>query len=205
MTRTTTPRCAAGAPRATSRPRASSRSRTGTWAPTCTCIEPERGVKLAASRFVPAGRPGRTPGARHHQLHGRHAHQPRLQGVVVPGAGQRRHAHRHGPAAEVRGGPVQYHRGPLPHPHGRGAADQHPLPARCSTPSAAAALLRVHPVLPRGGGQRRSRHARHHPRAPVRQGGDGEVRQARGKLRRAGVHGGTTPRTSCSSWSCPIA
>ena len=38
-------------------------------------LEPERAVKLAASRFVPAARPGRTPGARHHQLHGRHAHQ----------------------------------------------------------------------------------------------------------------------------------
>ena len=33
-----------------------------------------------------------------------------------------------------------------------------------------AQVLRVHAVLPRGSGQRRTRHARHHPRAPVQQG-----------------------------------
>ena len=68
--------------------------------PALNIIDFERGVKLAESRFYVLG------GA---------------------GACQRRHAHGHGPAAEVRGGPLPYHRGPLPHPHGRGAADE---PAR---------------------------------------------------------------------------
>ncbi len=54
----------------------------------------------------------------------------------------------------------------------------------------AAALLRVHPVFPRGGGQRRARHARHHPRAPVLQGRDGQDRHTRDRFRRAGIHGG---------------
>jgi seryl-tRNA synthetase len=43
---------------------------------------------------------------------------------------------------------------------------------------AAARLHGLHAVLPRGGGQRRPGHARHDPRAPVRQGRAGEVRHA---------------------------
>lgn len=41
-----------------------------------------------------------------------------------------------------------------------------------------ALVHRVHPVLPRRGGLGGPRHARHHPPARVRQGGDGEVRHA---------------------------
>ncbi len=106
--------------------------------------------RAAASR---AGRPRRPSRARAHQLHGRHAHLARLQGVVVPGHGQRRHAHRHGPAAEVRGGPVPHHRGPVPHPHGRGAAHQHPRRRGARRrPAAAASTARS----PRASARRRA-------------------------------------------------
>ena len=49
---------------------------------------------------------------------------------------------------------------------------------------------RLHPVLPRGGWLCRPRHPWHHPRPRVRQGRDGQVRQARGLHEPARVHGG---------------
>ena len=70
-------------------------------------IDFERAREAHAEPLLPAGRPGRAPGAFAHQLHGRHAFLARLQGMVVPGAGEQGNAHGHRPVAEVRGRPVQ--------------------------------------------------------------------------------------------------
>ena len=53
-------------------------------------------------------------------------------------------------------------------------------PARCSTPRACRCAIPPAPLLPRGGGLRGSRYARHHPPTPVHQGRDGQVRPSRG-------------------------
>ncbi len=101
---TTIPRCAVGAPRVISPLRASSRRRIG-----ILVLNWHHGFRArreaGAEPLHPAGRPGSPSGARPHQLHGRHA-WPRLQGMVVPGHGQRQHADGHGSASQVRGGSV---------------------------------------------------------------------------------------------------
>ena len=69
--------------------------------------------------------------------------------------------------------------GALPDPDQRSAADQ--LRARRDPGRGAAADPpdRVYALLPLGSGQRRARHARHDPPAPVRQGRDGAGRPSR--------------------------
>ncbi len=99
-----------------------------------------REVAVRASR-----RDGSTPRAGAHQLHARYAPRGRLQGVVAARARERRDAHRHGAASQVRGRSLQdagRDHAALPHPHRRGHAHQHPprrgargrRPARCTTP-----------------------------------------------------------------------
>ena len=57
--------------------------------------------------------------------------------------------------------------------------------------AAAHQALRLHAVLPQRSRLVRPRRARHHPPAPVPEGGAGEVRASRSQLRRAGeAHGG---------------
>ena len=207
-TRTTTPRCVAGA-----RPRDFEAEGIEMQA----ALGPGRRPAHARARArreagcqplrTCCGGPGRPPGARASST----SWPTRTPAAATPSGGARRMANANtltgtGQLPKFEDDLFKTTRGPLPHSHGRGAADQHPLPARCSTPiRPAASLLRVHPVLPRGGGQRRSRHARPHPCAPVRQGGDGQVRQARGKLRRAGVHGRRRREHPAAAGACPIA
>ena len=79
---------------------------------------------------------------------------------------------------------------PLAHPHRRSAAHQSGARVHRRRRQTAAALHRLHAVLPRRGGRRRQGHARHDPPAPVHQG-------------RAGLHhhAGKIARTSTSACS----
>ena len=89
-----------------------------------------------------------------HRLHARPAHRRarlRRDGAAVPR--QSRLARRHRAVAEVRGGPLQGQGlGPVPHPHRGGAAGEPPpgrVPRRTGP---AAAVHRLHAVLPQRGG-----------------------------------------------------
>ena len=97
----------------------------GIWAPNWASSTSSVRVKLAAQPLHPAGGPGaRLERALINFMADTHTSRG-LQGVVVPGDGQRRYADGHRSASQVRRGPVQNDRGALPHPHGRGAAHQH--------------------------------------------------------------------------------
>ena len=125
--------------------------------------------------------------------------------AAVPG--QRRRAARHRQPAEVRAGPVQDRRrlGPLPDPDRRGAADEPHRDEILDGRAAAAALHRLHAVLPQRGRLVRRRRARPDPAAPVRQGRAREVHHARAVVRRARVARRRTPKRCCSASACPTA
>jgi hypothetical protein len=78
----------------------------------------------------------------------------------------------------------------VPDPHLGDLAHQHRARADPGAPRRAADQAdRAQPVLPQRGRQRRARHPRHDPPAPVRQGRDGADRRARPERRRAGADG----------------
>ena len=70
---------------------------------------------------------------------------------------------------------------------------------------AAAALRRLLALLPPRGRRRRQGHARHLPRAPVRQGRDVQLRRARGLRRRARADPGDRGGDPAASSGCPTA
>ncbi len=82
--------------------------------------------------------------------------------------------------------------GPVPDPDRRGSADQPGARADPRGRRAAAQVRRAHAVLPLRGRRRRTRHARHHPPAPVRQGRAGADR-ASGRFLR-GARSAAPPR-----------
>ena len=91
----------------------------------------------------------------------------------------------HRAAAQVRGRGVPHRRRPVPHPDRRGAGHQS-LRGRDSRGGAAAdRARRVHAVLAARGGRRGQGHARIHPPAPVREGGDGPLHHTGDVARRA--------------------
>ena len=151
-------------------------------------------VGRAVLRAARAPAPAR---ARSDQLHARAPHAgARLHrsGAAVPR--ERRRAARHRQPAEVRAGSVQDRGrlGPLPDPDG-GSAAHEPVSRRDPRRAPAAALLHgVHAVLPQRGRILRRGRARPHPPASVRQGGAGEVHDARAVLRRARETDARTPR-----------
>ena len=104
--------------------------------------------------------------------------------AAVPG--QRRLDARHGPAPQVRGGPLQDRRGQATYliPTAGSAGDQLPPRRDSRWAPASAALPRLHPLLSQRSGQLRQRHARAHPAAPVPQGGAGALRRGRRTRRR---------------------
>ena len=69
--------------------------------------------------------------------------------------------------------------------------------------SAADPADRAHAVLSLRGGQRRPRHARHDPPAPVRQGRDGADHASRRRATRRSTRWSAMPRRSCRSSSLP--
>ena len=92
----------------------------------------ERAVKLAESRFVLLGGMGaKLNRALINFMLDTHA-EAGYRGVGAAGARQRRDADGHGPAAEVRGRPLQDHRRPLPDSDGRGACSPTSIATRCS-------------------------------------------------------------------------
>ncbi len=132
--------------------------------------------------------PGRQARARADQLHARRAHaRARLHRGAAAVPGELAQPVRHRPVAQVQGRPVQV-RGPrfLADSHGRSAGDQHLSRRDAGSRRAAHQAVRLHAVLPQRGGLVRPRRARHHPPAPVPEGGAGEVHASGAKLRRAG-------------------
>ena len=103
----------------------------------------------------------------------------RLRAGGAAGAGARGGAVRHRLPARHRAADLPAgRRRPVPGRHERGAAG---VAARGRDPRrgrAAAALRGLLAVLPARGGRRRARHARHLPRAPVRQARDVQLRRA---------------------------
>ena len=129
--------------------------------------------------------------ARARAAHARPAHaRARLHRGVGAASGERGDHDRGGHAAQVRGADVQdggAGREPhaLPDPDRGGRAHR---AARRRDPArgrAAAALLRLHALLPARGRHLRAGHQGHDPPAPVRQGRDGQAGRARAVLRRA--------------------
>ncbi|KAF1858304.1 hypothetical protein Lal_00014806 [Lupinus albus] len=142
----------------------------------------------------------RPPAPRAGAIHAGHAHgSARLHGVLHAVHGQCGFAARHGPAAEVRGRPVRREKGRrgrrgrefLPDPDVRSVADEHGARRDRRGGIAADQNHGAHPVLPLGSGQLRTRHARHDPPAPVRQGRARANRASGTVVRRAGRNGGS--------------
>ena len=135
-----------------------------------------------------AARRGVAADARAHQLHARSAHAARLRGGVA--AGDRRAARRCAAPASCRSSrqdlfkladprrarPRRRQRS-VPVADRRGPGHEPPRRSDPRRGRAAAALHRVHAVLPRRGRRRRQGHARPDPPAPVRQGRAREVRR----------------------------
>ena len=106
MTRTTTPRCAAGAP-ARLRGRGIQMKPHWDLGADLHMLEPERAVKLAASRFVLLrGQAARLERAIINFMADTHTSRGYTE-WWCPAMAKRRHADRHRPAAQVRGRPVQ--------------------------------------------------------------------------------------------------
>ena len=131
---------------------------------------PRRRHRAARARAVPLGaRPDRREGSRARAAAGarprggdvRHRVLPVRQGRLLFGSGGRSLSRRHVRGADGR------------------------VPREGGARRAAAALRRVLDVLPARGGRCRQGHARHVPRAPVRQGRDVRVLRARHVARRA--------------------
>ena len=119
------------------------------------------------------------------ELHTARARLHRSRAAVPRELGR---AARDGQPAEVRAGSVQDRGrlGSLPDPD-RGSPAHEPVSRRDPRRAAAAAALhRLHAVLPQRSGLLRRRRARPDPAASVRQGGAGEVHDAGTVVRRAG-------------------
>ena len=138
-----------------------------------------------------AAREGREAGARAGSLLPGPRRGERLHRVLGANARQPGDDDRHGPAAEVRAGPVQdRRRGPraVPHPDGRGAADEPARPRDAGRRRSPARLHRAHPVLPVGSRLVRPRHPRADPDARV--------------LARSNWCGSWRRRRRATSWNC---
>ncbi len=130
--------------------------------------------------------PGRPAASGARAVHARPAHRTaRLPRVPYAVPRQRPGADRHDAAAQVRGPAVlgqegrgRGRRDVLPDPHVRGLADQHGVRRDRSGRPPADQAHGPYPVLPLGGRQLRTGHARHDPPASVRQGRDGADRRA---------------------------
>ena len=150
-------------------------------------IDFARAVRMSGSRFYLLKGAGAQAAAGARRLvHRRARGRARLRGDLPAAHGALRGDGRHGQPAQVRRQPLPRRRGGLlVHPHGRGVGDQH-LPRGDHRGGPAADLLRgVHALLPPGEDVRRQGRARHQAGAPVPEGGDGEVRRAAGRARRA--------------------
>ena len=118
--------------------------------------------------------PGREARARADQFHARRAHaRARLHRSAAAVPGEFGQPLRHRPAAQVRRRSLQVRRPRfLADSHRRSAGHQHLSRRNAGRRRAAHQPLRLHAVLPQRGRLLWARRARHHPPAPVPEGGD---------------------------------
>ena len=96
----------------------------------------------------------------------------------------------------------------VPDSHGRDAGGEHSSRGDSAGEPAADLLLRLHAVFSRRSGRGGRGHARHDSRAPVRQGGVDQDREAGGRLRGAGEDAGerragaAVARACITAWCC---
>ena len=169
-------------------------------------IDFEQGVKITGSRFYVLSGAGarlqRALIAWMLDLHIRQGYTEKYTPFMVKGAD----AVRRRAAAQVRRQPVQDHEEDLwMVPTAEVPADR---PAHGRYPGGsqpAAALHRLHPLLPPREDERRARCARHQARPPVRQGGDVHLLQAGRIGRRSSRRCWRTPSRPAPSWASPTA